>query len=52
MLSAIELTRSQPILMKVRPVTCYPQLIGEETETITHVGQLAKPVPRKTPCPV
>ena len=36
MLTAIELTRFQPILIKVTQITCCPQLMGEETETIAH----------------
>ena len=48
-LSTLVFTWSDPILIKVIWVTCYPQSIGEETETITHDRQLVKPDARKTP---
>lgn len=48
-LSTLAFTWSAPILIKVIWVTCYPQSIGEETETVTHDRQLVKPDPRKTP---
>lgn len=48
-LTAIELTKFQPILIKVTRITCCPQLMGEETDNCP-LGQPVNPVPRKTPC--